>query len=124
MRVPGRHRRSHAQPVALILGGSAGALLRYALTTTWPLPHEILVTTILTVALAFVVSGYLLATGPASALHFALLGVCGSAASLSTYAVLTVSQPPRLSIAFLTLTPAAAIGGLLCGLLVARASAQ
>ncbi|PRC42678.1 chromosome condensation protein CrcB [Mycobacterium sp. ITM-2017-0098] len=110
--------------MALILGGAAGALLRYALTTTWPYPRQILMTTVLTVGVAFVIAGYLLATGPRSFLHFAVLGLCGSAASLSAYAVLTISQPMRLSLAFLTLTPVAAICGLVCGLLVARAAAR
>lgn len=119
--VPGRHRRSHAQPVALILGGSIGAIIRYALATTWPHPHQMLMTTVLTVGLAFVVSGYLLATGPTSVLHHVLLGVCFSAASLSAYAVLTISAPMRLSLAFLIATPAAAIAGVMCGLLLARA---
>lgn len=110
--------------MALVLGGSAGALLRYALATTWPQPRDVLVTTVLTVGLASVVAGYLLATGPKSVLHFAALGLCGSAASLSAYAVLTISQPMRLSLAFLILTPAAAIGGLVCGLFAARVAAR
>jgi fluoride ion exporter CrcB/FEX len=106
--------------VALIIGGAVGALLRYALATTWPQPDELLLSTTVTAGLAFLVAGYLLASGPTSALHFVALGLCGSVASLSAYAVLTVGQQPWLSIAFLTLTPAAAIGGLLCGLAAAR----
>ena len=51
------------------------------------------------------VAGYLLATGSTSTLRAGVLGLCGSVASLSAYAVLTVSQPPRLSIAFLVGTP-------------------
>jgi hypothetical protein len=94
--------------------------VRYALATTWPHPKEILLTTVLTVGVAFLISGYVLATGARSVWHFLVLGVCGSAASLSAYAVLTISQPMRLSLAFLILTPAAAIAGLLCGLAVSR----
>lgn len=118
--VPGRHRRSHAQPVALIVGGSAGALLRYALTTTWPHPHQILMTTVLMVGMAFLISAFVLASGPTTVLSNVVLGLCASAASLSVYAVLTISASMRLSLAFLILTPAAAIAGLMCGLLVAR----
>ncbi|ADU00668.1 chromosome condensation protein CrcB [Mycolicibacterium gilvum] len=110
--------------MALILGGAGGALLRYALATTWPHPREVLITTLLTVGLAFLIAGYVLAIGPRSVVHFAVLGVCGSAASLSAYAVLTISQSMRLSVAFLTLTPVAAIGGLICGLLAARVVAR
>lgn len=94
------------------------------MATTWPHPREVLLTTVLTVGLAFMIAGFLLSTGPRSVLQFAVLGVCGSAASLSAYAVLTISQPMRLSLAFLILTPAAAIGGLMCGLLVARVAAR
>lgn len=110
--------------MALILGGTVGALLRYALAATWPLPHQILVATIVTVGLAFLIAAYVLATGPTTALHYAVLGLCGSAASLSAYAILTISTPMRLSLAFLTLTPTAAIGGLIGGLLAARVMAR
>ena len=106
------------------MGGAAGALLRYATATTWPLPHQLLVSTTVTAGVAFMVAGYLLATASTSPLRAGVLGLCGSAASLSAYAVLTVSQPPRLSVAFLVATPAVAIGGLLCGLLAARVAAR
>lgn len=81
-------------------------------------------TTVLMVGMAFLIAGFLLAIGPTSVLQFAALGVCGSAASLSAYAVLTISQPMRLSLAFLILTPVAAIGGLICGLLAARVAVR
>lgn len=112
------------RPLALIVGGTVGALVRYALATTWPLPHQMLVSTILTVGLAFMVAVYLLATNSTSIVASLVLGVCASAASLSAWAILTISQPMRLSLAFLVLTPAAAVGGLLCGLVVARAVAR
>jgi fluoride ion exporter CrcB/FEX len=110
--------------VAVILGGTLGALLRYALAATWPLPKQVLVSTVLTAGVAFLIAGFLLATRASSLLSTAVLGMCASAASLSAYAVLTVSQTPKLSLAFLILTPAAAIGGLLCGLLAARVTAR
>ncbi|PQP51212.1 chromosome condensation protein CrcB [Mycolicibacterium austroafricanum] len=122
--MPGRHRRSQAQPWALVVGGALGALIRYALAQAWPQPKQLLISTTVTVGLAFLVATYLMAVGVTSALHSVAVGVCASAASLSAYAVLTVSQPPKLSIAFLTLTPAAAIGGLLCGLAAARLVAR
>jgi fluoride ion exporter CrcB/FEX len=122
--VPGRHRRSQAQPWALVVGGALGALIRFALAQAWPQPKQMLISTIVTVGLAFLLATYLMAVGVTSALHSVAVGVCAGAASLSAYAVLTVSQPPRLSIAFLTLTPAAAIGGLLCGLVAARVVAR
>ncbi len=106
------------------MGGTAGALVRYALATTWPLPHQLLISTIVTVGVAFLIAAYVLATGPTSLLANLVLGLCASTASLSAWAVLTISQPMRLSLAFLILTPAAAIGGLLCGLVVARAVAR
>ena len=122
--MPGRHRRSQAQPWALVVGGAFGAVLRFALAQAWPQPKQLLISTTVTVGLAFLVAAYLMAVGLTSALHSLAVGVCVSAASLSAYAVLTVSQPPKLSIAFLTLTQAAAIGGLLCGLAAARVVAR
>lgn len=77
-------------------------------------------TTVVTVGLAFLISAFLLATGATSIVSFLVLGLCGSAASLSAYAVLTISQPMRLSLAFLIATPAAAIAGLVCGLAASR----
>ena len=110
--------------MALIVGGTAGALLRYALATTWPHPHQMLVSTVVTVGVAFTIAAFVLASGARNAAHYAVLGLCGSAASLSAWAILTISQPMKLSLAFLILTPAAAIAGLWCGLVVARALAR
>lgn len=106
------------------MGGTAGALVRYAVTTTWPTPREMLVSTVVTVFLAFLVAACVLAHGPKSAFHFAVLGLCGSAASLSAWAVLTISTTMKISLAVLTLTPAAAMAGLVCGLLTARVTAR
>lgn len=122
--MPGRHRKISARPLALIVGGTVGALLRFALATTWPHPHQVLVSTVLTVGVAFMIAALLLATNAASFLAYVVLGFCASAASLSAWAVLTISAPMKLSLAFLIGTPAAAIGGLLCGLVVARAVAR
>ena len=101
-----------------------GALVRYATATAWPLPRHVFVSTTVTAAVAFMVAGFLVAVGLTSALRVAVFGACASAASLSAWAVLTISQPPKLSIAFLIGTPAAAVIGLLCGLLAARVVAQ
>ncbi|AFM16125.1 CrcB-like protein [Mycolicibacterium chubuense NBB4] len=122
--MPGRHRASRAQPVAVIVGGAAGAVLRYAIAATWPLPRQVLMSTVLTAAIAFLIAGFLIANASTSTPRAAILGMCASAASLSAYALFTISQTPKLSIASLVLTPAAAIGGLLCGLLIARVAAQ
>lgn len=78
----------------------------------------------MTAAIAFAVAGFLVSTGLTSALRVAVFGMCASAASLSAWAVLTISQPPKLSIAFLIGTPAAAVVGLLCGLLAAGVVAR
>ncbi|MFB1295248.1 chromosome condensation protein CrcB [Mycobacterium sp. pW049] len=110
--------------MALIVGGTAGALLRYALATTWPHPHQVFVSTVLTVGVAFTIAVYLLAANSTSLFASLVLGVCASAASLSAWAVLTISAPMKLSLAFLILTPTAAVGGVLCGLAVARAVAR
>lgn len=83
-----------------------------------------LLSTSVTAAVAFMVAGFLLARGLKTSLHYLILGLCASAASLSAWAVLTIDQPMRLSLAFLVLTPAAAMAGLLCGLAVARAIAR
>ena len=71
-------------------------------------------------AAAFLVAGFLVSVGLTSAVRVGIVGMCAAAASLSAWAVLTISQPPKLSIAFLLGTPAAAIAGLFCGLLMAR----
>ncbi|WP_460356837.1 chromosome condensation protein CrcB [Mycobacterium sp. ZZG] len=119
--MPGQHHRSQALPWALVPGGAVGALIRYAAADTWPQPHQLLVSTTLTVGVAFTVATFVVARGATGPVLSFVLGVCAGAASLSAYAVLTVSQPALLSIAFLTLTPAAALGGLLLGLLATRA---
>lgn len=122
--VPGPHRRSRAMPWALILGGAVGAVIRFAAADAWPQPHQQLLSTTVTVGVAFTVATFVVAWGVTGPVPSFVLGVCASAASLSAYAVLTVSQPALLSIAFLTLTPAAATVGLLLGLLAVRAVAR
>lgn len=122
--MPGRHRQSPTHTVALIVGGTVGALIRYATATAWPLPRHAFVSTTVTAAVAFMVAGFLVSAGLTSPLRTAVFGMCASAASLSAWAVLTISQPPKLSIAFLIGTPAAAVAGLLCGLLAARVVAR
>ncbi len=122
--MPGRHQQSRTYTVALVVGGTAGALLRYATATAWPLPRQAFVSTTVTAAVAFMVAGFLVSVGVTSALRAVVFGMCASAASLSAWAVLTISQPPKLSIAFLIGTPAAAVVGLLCGLMAARVVAR
>ncbi|MBI5340268.1 MAG: chromosome condensation protein CrcB [Mycolicibacterium rufum] len=122
--MPARHRQSPTHTAALVAGGTVGALVRYAMATAWPLPRHVFVSMTVTAAVAFMVAGFLVAVGLTSALRVAVFGACASAASLSAWAVLTISQPPKLSIAFLIGTPAAAVIGLLCGLLAARVVAQ
>lgn len=124
MQVPGRHRPAATHTAALIVGGTAGALLRYAAATAWPQPRATFASTTVTAAVAFLVAGFLMSVGVTSAVRAAVFGMCASAASLSAWAVLTISQPPRLSIAFLIGTPAAAVIGLLCGLSAARLVAR
>ena len=87
--MPDFHRRSTTtQSAALIVGGTAGALIRYAVATAWPNPQQMLVSTTLTAAVAFMVAGYLLATGMKCALHYLVFGVCVSACVLGvTFAV-------------------------------------
>lgn len=110
--------------MALIVGGTLGALIRFSLASAWPQPQQILISTTLTAAVAFMIAGYLVATGFKSVVHYLLFGLCASAASLSAWAILTIDQTMRLSLAFLLLVPAAAIAGLVCGLAVARAVAR
>ena len=108
----------------MVAGGAVGALIRFAAAQAWPQPPQMLISTTVTVALAFAVAGFLMTRSATSVLPGFLLGVCAGVASLSAWAVLTISQPPLLSIAFLTLTPSAAIGGLALGLLAARVVAR
>ncbi|MEW5808573.1 MAG: chromosome condensation protein CrcB [Actinomycetota bacterium] len=122
--MPGRHRSDRARTVALVVGGTAGALVRYATATAWPQPKQLWVSTTVTAALAFAVAGFIVASGVTSTVRAALFGLSASAASLSAWSVLTISQPPKLSIAFLIGVPAAALAGLLCGLLAARVAAR
>jgi len=118
--VPARHRDARTYPVALVAGGTVGALVRYAVATTWPYPRQMWVSTTVIAAVAFLIAGFLVSIGLTSALRVGIVGMCAAAASLSAWAVLTISQPPKLSIAFLLGTPAAAAIGLFCGLLIAR----
>ncbi|OKH74699.1 chromosome condensation protein CrcB [Mycobacterium sp. SWH-M1] len=122
--MPARHRDARTPTVALVIGGTAGALLRYAVATAWPQPKQLWVSTTVTAAVAFAVAGFIVASGAMSTARAALFGLCASAASLSAWSVLTISQPPTLSIAFLFGVPAAALAGLLCGLLAARVAAR
>ena len=75
-------------------------------------------------AVAFAVAGFIVANGVMSTVRATLFGLCASTASLSAWSVLTISQPPTLSIAFLIGVPAAALAGLLCGLMAARVAAR
>ncbi|TRW80477.1 chromosome condensation protein CrcB [Mycolicibacterium sp. 018/SC-01/001] len=122
--MPARHRHTRSHTVALVIGGTAGALLRYAVATSWPQPTQLWVSTTMTAAVAFAIAGFLVSSGITSAVRAAVFGVCASAASLSAWSVLTIKQPPTLSLAFLIGVPAAALAGLLCGLLAARVVAR
>ncbi|MBX7450620.1 chromosome condensation protein CrcB [Mycolicibacterium sp. 3033] len=119
-----RHRPPRAHTVALVIGGTAGALVRYGTATAWPQPSQLWVSTSVTAAVAFAVAGFIVASGAMSTARAVLFGLCSSAVSLSAWSVLTISQPPRLSLAFLIGVPAAALAGLLCGLLAARVAAR
>lgn len=122
--MPGRHRPDRFLTVALVVGGTAGALLRYATATAWPQPKQLWVSTTVTAAVASAVAGFIVASGAMSTVRAAVFGLCASAASLSAWSVLTIGQPPKLSLAFLIGVPAAALAGLLCGLLAARVAAR
>ncbi|MEH3138868.1 MAG: chromosome condensation protein CrcB [Mycobacterium kyogaense] len=122
--MPARHRPVRTHTAALVVGGAAGALVRYATATAWPLPKQLWVSTTVTAAVAFAVAGFIVASGTMSTMRAVVFGMCSSAASLSAWSVLTISQPPKLSIAFLVGVPAAALAGLLCGLLAARVAAR
>lgn len=98
--------------------------MRYAVATTWPRPTQLWASTTVTAAIAFAVAGFIVASGAMSTVRAVLFGLCASSASLSAWSVLTISQPPKLSLAFLIGVPAAALGGLLCGLLAARVAAR
>ncbi|MCG7592770.1 chromosome condensation protein CrcB [Mycobacterium sp. PSTR-4-N] len=122
--MPGRHRPARTHTVALVVGGTMGALVRYATAIAWPQPKQLWVSTAVTAAVAFAVAGFIVASGAMSTVRAALFGMCASAASLSAWSLLTISQPPRLSLAFLIGVPAAALAGLLCGLLAARVATR
>ena len=83
---------------ALVVGGTAGALLRYGMTTAWPLPRHVFVSTTVTAAVAFMVAGFLVSVGVTTAVRATVFGFCASAASLSAWAVLTISQPREIAV--------------------------
>lgn len=100
-------------------GGAIGALVRYAISTHWPEPRQVLIATLVTTAVAMAVIGFVVVGRLPSAVLALILTACGTVASLSAVAVIAVGQTPWLALAFLALTPVAALTGLTIGL-VAR----
>lgn len=78
--VPGRHRPARTHALALVIGGTAGALMRHAVAITWPWPTQLSVTA----ALAFAVAGFIVAGG-VSWRCAALCEILPSAATLSAW---------------------------------------
>jgi fluoride ion exporter CrcB/FEX len=103
-----------------VLGGAIGAMIRYAMSQTWPSPRQVLLCTVLTAAAGFLIVGLLLGVTNSRIVRALTVTLCGAAASLSAYSIIGVGQTPWLAAAFLVLTPAAALIALVAGMLLAR----
>lgn len=97
-------------------GGAVGALIRYSTSTFLPEPRQVLVSTLVTAFVAMAFAGAALAVRLPRPVLVLLLAVCGTAASLSAVAIITVGQTPWLALSFFLLTPIAALAGLFAGL--------
>jgi CrcB protein len=122
-RCPASRHLTPAELAGAAAGGAVGAVVRYAMTSVWPSPHQVLFTTALTAAVAFAVAGAVLAATVSRLVHVTVLSICGAAASLSAFAVTTVGQTLWLAASFLVLTPLSALLGLMAGLRLGRALA-
>jgi CrcB protein len=88
------------------------------MSTAWPHPAQVLLSTLITAAVAFAIVGVVIGIGPARRARAFVAGLCGAAASLSAYSIIGVGQTPFLAAAFLILTPICAFAGLLAGILL------
>ena len=121
---------ANARPLAAVaLGGMVGASARYALELAWPpapagLPWATLLTNALGCLLIGVLMVYVVERGGAHPLlrPFAGVGVLGGFTTFSTYAVQVDQRAdqPALALAYLVVTPVAALLAVATGVVATR----
>lgn len=99
----------------VVVGGVAGTILRFTMIMVWASEVEVFVSTLLVVGLAGALLGTLASSVEHQQVRAVLVGLVGSAASLSVVALVAISSTPLLCAAYLVAVPAAAIGGLALG---------
>jgi CrcB protein len=99
----------------VVVGGVAGTILRFTMIMVWASEVEVFVSTLLVVGLAGALLGTLASSVEHQQVQAVLVGLVGSAASLSVVALVAISSTPLLCAAYLVAVPAAAIGGLALG---------
>jgi CrcB protein len=109
----------HNQPASYLVAGSAlGAVIRYLIAEAWRGSTAILVTTAASMVAAGLVAGLALGL-PAGRPKALLLGLGGSVASFSMYAVAGVtSRPVTNGVLFLVTMPVLIAGALTIGVLL------
>src|SRR5207244_4211410 len=99
----------------LVAGGAVGAVIRFFAVLWWPSPLQILFTTLIAALVAFVLVGIVLALRAGAKVRAFVAGTSGAVASLSAYIGIGINQQAWLAAAFLILTPAAVLTGLIAG---------
>jgi CrcB protein len=111
-----RYDKSMSRGVAFhAVGAAVGASARYAMVCACDTRGLLLVVTLASVTIAFVVIGAVATSPLGDPARKALVGCCGAIASLSAYSVLGVTQMPWLAAGLLILTPVSAVAGLTLG---------
>lgn len=111
-----RYDNSMSRGVAFhAVGAAVGATARYAMVYACDTRGMLLVVTLASVTIAFVVIGAVATGSLGDPARKVLVGCCGAIASLSAYSVVGVTQIPWLAAGFLVLTPVSAIAGLTLG---------
>jgi fluoride ion exporter CrcB/FEX len=100
---------------SIVAGGAVGAVVRYVTFQSWPAPAHLLITTLISALSGFAVLGFVLASRAGQAVRAFVAGCSGAITSVSVFVAIGIIQPPWIAIAFLILTPAAIVAGLIVG---------
>ena len=109
------HVRRFNANVGVGLGAVVGTVLRYAISSVSPGPTGIFVASLVIVALSCFVLGFLSTIQIRSDLRSLLVGVFGSAASLSVLAVFAITSSTVLCVWYAVSCPISAVVGLAGG---------
>jgi fluoride exporter len=114
---------------AAVSGVVLGAVLRYGLSTLWPIPPAYpappgfptggVASTSVTAGVCLFVAGFAFTALRTSNLRAFTLGVCAGAASLSQYAVIGISSVAAAGLLVLIFAPVCGLVGVAAGMFVA-----